>query len=190
MLGSLIGTGLGALGSIWGGNKAGKAMQGAANQANGVLTDTYNQGLGYFQPYQQAGGNALSQLNALNSGDYSGFNQSPDYLWAQQQGMQGLDRSAAARGALYSGGHTADTLNYNQGLATQNLGNYRNSLMGLAGMGQNAAGSMASLGANYGANYGNNLMAGAQGRASAYTNTGNMLAGLGAYAGDMWGGRR
>lgn len=190
MLGSLLGAGVGTLGSIWGGNKGGKAIAGAANQANDKLTGTYEQGLSYFQPYQQAGTGALSGLSALAAGDYSGFQSSPDYQWAQQQGQQGMDRSAAARGSLYSGGHLADTMAYNQGLASQQLGNYRSSLMDLAGMGQNAAGSMASLGQNYATQYGNNLLTGAGARASGYQNTGENLMGLGMFAADQWGGRR
>ena len=106
------------------------------------------------QPYYDAGTNALGQLDAVNSGDYSGFNSSPDYLFAQQQGLQGLDRSAAARGGLYSGGADADRMTFASGLASQNLGNYRNNLMSLANMGQNQSQYMGQLGQNFGNQFG------------------------------------
>ena len=77
--------------------KAGNASNAAAQQGIAEQQrqfDTFQQNI---QPYLGAGQNALAGLTALNSGDYSGFNQSPDYLWAMQQGTQALDRSAAAR---------------------------------------------------------------------------------------------
>lgn len=90
-------------------------------------------------PYLNAGQGALGGLNALNSGDYSGFQDSPDYQWALQQGGQAQDRSAAARGSLFSGGHQADLMQFGQGLAAQQLGSYRNSLFDMARLGQSSA---------------------------------------------------
>ena len=126
--------------------KAGNASNAAAQQAVAEQQrqfDTFQQNI---QPYLGAGQNALANLTALNSGDYSGFNQSPDYLWAQQQGTQALDRSAAARGSLYSGGHQADLMQFGQGLASQQLGSYRNAQMSMAQLGQNSAVGAGSLG--------------------------------------------
>jgi hypothetical protein len=92
-----------------------------------------------FAPYLQAGQGGLNGLSALNSGDYHGFENSPDYLYARQQMTQGLDRSAASRGRLYSGGYGVDLAGHLNGLASQNLGNYRSSLQWLANLGQNSA---------------------------------------------------
>lgn len=105
--------------------------------------DTFQQNI---QPYLGAGTGALSSLQALNSGDYSGFENSPDYLYARGQTQQGVERGAAARGSLYSGGTNADLATALNGIASQNLGNYRGSLMGLAQMGQNSAVGAGSLG--------------------------------------------
>jgi len=125
----------------------------------------YDNSMSLAQPYYDAGTNALSQLDAVNSGDYSGFNSSPDYLFAQQQGLQGLDRSAAARGSLFSGGADADRMTFASGLASQNLNSYRGNLMQLANMGQNQSQYMGQLGQNYGNQFANAM--GIKGQADA-----------------------
>jgi len=126
---------------------AAKASQAATDRALAVQQQNYNNTQTNLNPYIDAGKGALGQLVQLNSGDYSSFDQSPDYLYALSQGMQGVDRSAAARGSLYSGGHSADVLKTAEGLASQNLGNYRSYLTGLAQMGQGAATNLGSIGA-------------------------------------------
>lgn len=101
---------------------------------------------GNIQPYLGLGGQATGQLGQLLNGDFSSFKESPGYQFQFDQGMQGLDRSAAARGGLYSGGADADRISFGQGLANQEYGNYWNRLSGLAQMGQNAAVGAGSLG--------------------------------------------
>ena len=145
--------------------KAGQAQSNAAQQTIDKQQGIYDNSMSLAQPYYDAGTNALGQLDAVNSGDYSGFNSSPDYLFAQQQGLQGLDRSAAARGGLYSGGADADRMTFASGLASQNLGNYRNNLMSLANMGQNQSQYMGQLGQNYGNQFANAM--GIKGQADA-----------------------
>lgn len=46
----------------------------------------------------------------------------PSYAFQQQQGINAIDSSAAARGGLLSSGHTKDILDYSQGLASQEYG--------------------------------------------------------------------
>ena len=135
------------------------------------------------QPWMQAGQGALAQMQQLNAGDFSSFKESPDYQFSLDQGLQGLDRSAAARGSLYSGGHSADLLKFGEGLASQNYGNFYNRLAGLSGTGQTTASGLGTLGANYASNIGNNLQNAGQARASAYSAIGDtnsqLAAGLG-----------
>jgi len=145
--------------------KAGQAQSNAAQQTIDKQQGIYDNSMSLAQPYYDAGTNALSQLDAVNSGDYSGFNSSPDYLFAQQQGLQGLDRSAAARGSLFSGGADADRMTFASGLASQNLNNYRSNLMSLANMGQNQSQYMGQLGQNYGNQFSNAM--GIKGQADA-----------------------
>lgn len=124
-------------------------------------------------PWLDAGKSALAKQNALLGGDYSGFYQSPEYAWTQQQGLQSLDRSAAARGGLYSGGADADRMRFEQGLASQEYGNYWNRLAGVAGTGQSVGSGLGQLGANMATNIGSQYNNMANARASSYLTQGN-----------------
>lgn len=126
--------------------KAARTSAKAAMQAQG---QAYGNNQANYQPYLHAGTNALGQLTQLNSGNMDSFHASPDYQWALNQGVNALDRSASAHGALYSGGHSADLMNYGAGLASQNLGNYYNRLASLAAMGQSSANALAGINQNY-----------------------------------------
>lgn len=132
---------------------AGKAKGSAATDAMNKYDQVYNQGRSDAMPWMETGQQANSRLQALLNGDMSSFQQDPGYQFRQQQGIQGLDRSAAAQGGLYSGGHSADLLNYNQGLASQEYGNFYNRLMGLSGQGLDTAQYLGGLGQNYAQNW-------------------------------------
>ena len=171
--------------------KAAGAQENAANAANANAQEMYQQSRTDQKPFYEAGTNALSKLAAVNSGDYSEFQDSPDYLYARGQMQQGVERGAAARGSLYSGGTNVDLGNALNGMANQNLGNYTNRLMQLAGIGQGSANSMNGLSSNYSNQFGKNTYNAGQARASSYlaqgatqAGYGNALgAGLSAYAG-------
>ncbi len=106
-------------------------------------------------PWMQAGSGALGQMQALNGGDFSSFKQSPDYAWALQNGQEGMDRGAAARGRMYSGGYDADRMQFNSGIASQNYGNFYGRLQSMAGQGQTTASGLGTLGASMANNVGN-----------------------------------
>jgi len=184
---------VGVAASAYAANQQKKAAKGAANAVQrGADAATAEQARQYDQarqdqmPWMQAGQSALGQLSALAGGDFSGFYNSPDYQFNRDQGLQALDRSAAARGGMYSGGADADRMTFASGLASQEYGNHWNRLAGLANVGQATANNLGNLGANYATNVGNNIMTGANARASAYGQNAyanNMLAGSIANAG-------
>ena len=116
------------------------------------------------EAYDITGGTPELQEAAL-----SRFKASPDYEFALDEGLRAMDRSAAARGNLLSGGYGREITRYGQGLATTNYNNYVNRLSSLAGAGQAAAGTGAQIGANAAANIGNTLQAGAQMQGNALT---------------------
>jgi hypothetical protein len=97
--------------------------------------------------------------------DPSSIANNPAYQFRLGEGQKALERSAAARGGLNSGGFMKGMARYSQGLASDEYGNQWGRLMGLAGMGQNSAQNLGGLGANY-ANSMSNLY-GAQGNAQA-----------------------
>ena len=175
---------------LYSANQQKQAAKGAANaqkQAADAATEEQRRQFDLTradqQPFLQAGQKAVGQMQALNSGDFSSFKQSPDFQFAFDQGLQGLDRSAAARGSLFSGGHSADVMQFGQGLASQNYNNFYNRLAGLSGTGQTSATSLGGLGANMANNIGNNLINAGNARASAFSANGDtnsqLAAGLG-----------
>ncbi len=166
---SLIG---GALGDR-GGRQAARAQQQANERAAGQITAASDQARADVQPWANTGGWALGQQQQFLEGDWSGFENSPDYAWALDQGTKALGAGATANGNLWGGGADADRIALGQGMATQYAGNYYNRLQGLSGMGLGAAGTQAQVGMNAA-----NSLAGlsqntGQAQASAYANTAN-----------------
>lgn len=199
--GALIAAGVTAAATAYSANKqagaakaAGNKAQNAADAASAATEQNYQRTQTNLTPYISAGNDALTKINAVNNGDYSGFENSPDYKFSLDQGLQGLDRGAAARGSLYSGGHTADVLKFASGLADQNLNTYYNRLTGLAALGQNSSTGLGSIGNGAAAQSGNFQLAGASAQGqSAYdqaainsTLTGK-LGGLAGSLAGQWG---
>lgn len=148
--------------------KAASASQKGYDAATEEQRRQYDLSRADQQPWLQAGGNALARLESASNGNFDSFKLSPGYQFSVDQQMQGLDRSAAMRGGLYSGGADADRMKYANGLASQEYNNWWNQQAGLAGVGQTAASGLASLGQNYANNVSNNLIGAANSRASAY----------------------
>src|SRR5574337_1080768 len=145
---------VGAIGSNMAANKQAGASKNAANaqlQATQQSIDEqrreYDQTRTDQLPFLQAGYGALDKESAFLNGDTSGFDKSPDYQFALSQGIGALDKSAAANGSLYSGGHSADLMQFGEGTANQFANSYWNKLAGMAGQGQVTAGNLGNLGA-------------------------------------------
>lgn len=145
-------------------------------------------------PWLAAGTNALDLQNRYLQGDTSGFENSPDYKFAVQQGFQGLNNGS--KGNLWGGGLDADRMALGQGLATQYAGNYWNKLAGMAGQGQQTGQYLGGMGADFANQSGENAMNAANARASSYgaqaNSWGSALNGLagawGQYQGKQNGG--
>lgn len=138
------------LGAIFGGNAA-AAHEKAIKEAMDLNTRTYNEQQGYQKPYWGTGVRALGQLETLGS-DPSSIANNPAYQFRLSEGQKALERSAAARGGLNSGGFMKGMARYSQGLASEEYGNQWNRLAQVAGMGQNSANSLGQLGSNYASN--------------------------------------
>ncbi|QWP79231.1 hypothetical protein J5226_12940 [Lysobacter sp. K5869] len=200
-MGVVTAAAIGAVGAVGGAMIANKGAKDAA-RASGRAADA---GLAeqraareQFQqnitPYLNSGNNALMRLQAVNDGNYTDFYNAPDYKAAQEQGTNALLRAAAARGGLRSGGTDADLMRFGQNLAAGQLGNYRNALMGLAQMGQNAATGAGALGqqnANAMAGlYGAQGQAGSDAAINKANVMGNALQGLTGLAGQYMANRQ
>lgn len=168
-----------------------RAQQAGLDAATAEQRRQYDQSREDRAPWLEAGQGALAQMQALNNGDFSSFKESPDYQWTLDQGFKGLDRSAAARGGLYGGGHSADLIDYGQGQASRQYGTYYSRLSDLANGGNATAGALGTLGANFANNVGANAIQGGQNRASSYNqqanNNSQFAAGLGNAFGQWYG---
>jgi hypothetical protein len=122
----------------------------------------YEEGIARQQPFLQIGTNALNRLNALNQPGANAaqfLQMDPGYAFRLSEGQKSLDRQAAARGGLISGGALKAAARYGQDMGSQEFSNAYNRLAGLAQLGPSAAGVQNSLGQNYATGAGNvNMM--------------------------------
>lgn len=107
--------------------------------------------------------------------DMSVFFESPDYQFNLNEGQKAIDRSAAARGGLLSGGAVREGARYASGLASREYSNFVDRLMQQAGLGATGIGASASAGANTAGMVGNAAINGANARGSAYLTGANAL---------------
>jgi len=169
----------------------------ASREANALQQRVYEENVARQQPFLQGGTEDYNRLRSLMSGGPSAAQQflqmDPGYGFRLSEGMKAMDRQAAARGGLISGGALRAAQRYGQDLGSQEFGAAYNRLAGLADVGPRAAGVMSGLGQNFAGQYGQNLMAGGQAaaqgmlgagsaRGSAYIGGANALTGaLGQY---------
>jgi len=177
-------------------NKAAKTQAGAADRASELANDQYQQTREDQMPWHDAGRGALDLITPgiQAGGEFNrsftidDFTKDPGYQFRMDEGMKGLQGSAAARGGLLSGGTLKALTKYGQNYASgeyQNaynryntdLTNRFNRLSSVAGIGQTANNALASAGntnteQQIGAQYG-----GANSRASGYVGMANALSG-------------
>lgn len=157
-----IGTGAAhSLADLYGISYAGQGTGLASTSPNGVITPANSNA-----PKSSAGGQNVANAAMAN------FTNTPDYNFAFTQGLQALDRSAAAKGTLMSGGQVKGAEEFGSGLASQQYGNYFNRLLSLAQIGQGAATGTASTALNA-----SSAQAGTLGQAASLQ--GNTLQGIG-----------
>ena len=167
---------------------------GASNdRATALQQRMYEENVARQKPFYDVGVNALPELVAASRYtpfSMDQFRQDPGYAFRLKEGQQALDRQAAARGGLISGGALKAAQRYGQEMGSQEYTNAFNRyqaerqarlgpLQSLTGMGQTTANTIGTAGQNMatnvgnaymqsGVNQGNALLAGSQARASAY----------------------
>jgi len=153
MAAMLIIGGISAAASIYGAHKASKASKEAAatqsasaQQAIDLQRDMYGQTRTDLTPYREQGGQGLTALSSLLQSGPGDFTTSPGYAFRLAEGQKAIERSAAARGTLLTGGTLKGMERFAQGLASDEyqrfLNQYNtqvNQYGQLAGMGQNAS---------------------------------------------------
>ncbi|MEB3201888.1 MAG: hypothetical protein VKK05_03620 [Synechococcus sp.] len=117
------------------------------------------------------------------------FQADPGYQFRMDEGMKALERSAAARGGLLSGGFLRGATRYGQGVAAQEYQNAFNRyqderrarlgpLFDLYGMGANAANVFSGYQGDYGRGAANAFTNAANARSSSYYDQTNALTNL------------
>lgn len=172
-------------------NKSAGATSAAANSSIQEQNNEYNQTRADQAPWRATGASALDQIAKLygldtvdangnvvkgtGKADFSSFTTTPDYTFAQQQGQDAINRSAAARGGLLSGAAVKAGETYASGLASQNFQNYVGNLEGVAGAGQAATNATQAAGTNMANQNSGAYMAAGNARASAYGSVGQTI---------------
>jgi hypothetical protein len=143
-------------------------MQNPANGAQGYLNQIPGMMQGYYNPYIQAGQQALPQLQqqfgmltnnpgAVMNKIGSGFQQSPGYNWQVKQSMNAANNAAAAGGMLGSPAEQQSAATAVNGLANQDYYNYLNHGMNMYDTGLQGLQGMNQMGFNASTGLANNL---------------------------------
>jgi hypothetical protein len=161
-----------------------------------LARDIFAQQTALNEPFRQGGVNALNRMQDLlgisgnrNAPGYGSmsknftmadFQADPGYAFRMTEGLKALDRQAAARGGLISGGALKAAQGYGQDLASQeylnafnrfqtNRTNLLNPLQSIAGAGQTATTTLSQAGQNMGTNVANYMGNAGQAQAGAVT---------------------
>lgn len=193
--GAVITAGAGLIGGALSNRGARRGADAAADAQYASIEEQrrqYDQTRSDMEPWRLAGQDGLNRLQGLLN-DPNSIQDSNAYQWRLGQGLQSLDRSAAARGGLYNGGHSADLMSFGQGLASQEYGDQWNRLAGLSGVGQTVNSQLGQLGASMAGNIGNSLSNIGNARQSAYQqigqNNAQMAYGIGGALNNWYQGR-
>jgi hypothetical protein len=186
--------------------------------AGGGMVSTGGDGMEYYQPgtggtldqagydaaragivapdreqFRLTGGNAADPMfgkyaTAEYTPEMFAQGKDPGYQFRLEEGMKGLERSAAARGGLLSGGTLKGIQRYGQDMASQEYQNafnrYQaeragtlNPFQSLAGVGQSTSNALGTMGMNYANQAGEAYQGAANARASGYVGQANAIGG-------------
>jgi hypothetical protein len=170
--------------------RAAELQAAASRYAADLQQQQYRENVERQQPFYQAGVNALPAL--VQASNYTPFGmdqfqQDPGYGFRLSEGQKALERSAAARGGLISGGAMKAATRFGQDMGSQEYTNafnrYQteraarlNPLQSLTGMGQTTAAGLGAAGQTMASNVGNYGMAGANATAEGYLGAANARA--------------
>ena len=188
---------------------AAKTQADAQMQANQLLHQQYQQQRADLQPFVSAGAGAQNQLltylglpGGTQGADYGKYAKDfgtadmvtdPGYAFRLSEGQKALDRSAAARGGLISGGALKAATRYGQDMGSQeyqnaynryqtNRSNQLSPLFSLTGSGQASASGQAAAAGNYGTQGAAGITSAGAANAAGTVGAANALtAGLGSY---------
>lgn len=175
--------------------RAAATQAAAADRATQLQREQYYDQVSRQEPFRQAGllttNELMRQMGLSGDAESAGygnlmrdfttadFQQDPGYAFRMSEGLKALDRQAAARGGLISGGALKASQRYGQDLASQEYQNAYNRynqnrsqryqmLTGQQTAGANATNAQNTAAQNYAVNAGNAMMNAGAARASGY----------------------
>lgn len=177
-------------------NKAAGKQAEAMDRAAQLQQQQYEDTVARQKPFYDVGVNALPEL--VNASKYTNFGMDqfqadPGYAFRLSEGQKALERSAAARGGLLSGGTGKALQRFGQDYGSQEYTNAFNRyqiernarlapLQALTGMGQTTAQQISNAGQTMASNVGDAMGSAAAARASGYVGGANALtSGLNTY---------
>lgn len=185
------------VGGVVSSSAAGKAANAQAKSADAATAEQQRQfdiSQENIKPFREAGLSVLPQLQSglAPGGEFNrnftlaDFNKDPGYQFRMDEGQKALERSAAAGGGLLSGGTGKALQQYGQDYASGEYSNAYNRfnndqttrfnrLSALAGTGQTATNTLATLGASTAANIGENDLQKGNAQAAGYIGQGNAI---------------
>ena len=184
---------------------AANVQAGAADRAAELQREQFERQVELQAPFREAGVRALPELEAASRYTPFGMQQftaDPGYGFRLAEGQKALDRQAAARGGLISGGALTAAQRYGQEMGSQEYTNafnrYQterqarlNPLQSLAGVGQTSVAQLGAAGQAMATGVGEAGGQAAQARASGYMGGANALSqGLSQYMGYSQGQQR
>lgn len=177
------------------GASARKDLQGSYADSKGMLDSAYKdaseignkyygEAQNYLSPYLQGGKDADAQIRAAlgldgrdaQSGYFQNFQTDPGFQTSVNYGINALDRSAAARGGMYSGAHMKALQDYGQRRMGEAYDTRINQLMGYGQQGRAMAGTAAGLAQQHGSDMAGMRYGYGQQSAANRINIGNALA--------------
>jgi len=172
-------------------NRSASAMAGASDRAADLQYEQYQDTVRRQKPFYDVGVNALPELVSASKYEpftMGKFQADPGYAFRLSEGTKALERSAAARGGLLSGGTGKALTRFGQEMGSQEYTNAFNRyqaertarlqpLQSLAGMGQSTGQQVSQAGQQMASNVGEAIGSGAAARASGYVGSANALTG-------------
>jgi hypothetical protein len=177
-------------------SKAADVQAAAADRAAELQKEQFERQVELQAPFREAGVRALPELEAASRYTPFGmgqFQQDPGYAFRLAEGQKALERNAAARGGLISGGALKAAQRFGQEMGSQEYTNafnrYQterqarlNPLQSLAGFGQTSVNQLGQAGQNYATNVGNLVTGAGAAQAAGQVGAANALTGgLGTY---------
>jgi hypothetical protein len=190
--GAVVGSAL--IGSV-ASNKAASTQAAASRDATAAQENAMNRQIGLNQPFYDVGVTAANKLanQAAYTPEKFNYQADPGYAFRFNEGMKGLNATAAARGGLISGNALKGATDYGQAAGSQEYQNAYNRYLAnnaqnlqayntntantqyLANLGQSSANNQANAIGNFGNSAANNMIGAGNATAAGYMGGANAI---------------